>query len=1138
MANEVKLIISADGSRAIAVTKEVGSAYKTLNTSTVADINAQKGNVTAAYDTIKASGLASAAEIRQAELAKNKEIARLNQELLGNQTGIISQIKSHWLALSAGIASAMVAVNKGKEFTEIGAKALQVEEAFGHAARSMDFSADAIVAAMKRATAGTIDDSDLMQKALKGVTQDIDPAGMVQIGEMARTAARRQGVDVKDAYESIADSIANDIPRAMRRFGLITREEMGLLNKATQLGIDDVNLLQMAYRNAQIASAEMGVQTDSVSEVLQRHRAHISQTREEIGKLIVTIVGGGIGAIRDFAAAMDTAEGRGRITRPAGTYGVTPYGRRQDDSDARKAMEGVGYEPGITEDDKKAYAAYLTTQREEENAALKARIDAEKSKGKIEQLAETYKNWLVQIENLNPALTEQAKKMNEIDRQAQKLIESGMDKGKVNSVVATANAYIEDSARIEMYEKEQKLRRDSEEAWRKTQESVTEKQASEINKRLVLEDKWVEEMRRQAMKYVKTEEEAEEELSRFRKIAAANKARILQENDRNVLESETRRRLASLDIMEKDRTVPKAAIYSEKIAAEQRLLDTYRSSLQAAMDSGNDIAKITLLDKIANTEKQIMDLQLSLKEQTGSFGDGLSRGLRDYVYEMRSTFQTAEELSKGMAQSIEKNLEDYLYSPSEYKIESLNNAFRRLFAKAGAELIVGQAKDTLYSLLGMKSPAQPTTARDAEAFLATKENTEALRNLTTALVGSSDRSITDQSTEGLSGSIKDLSDSLKPGSTGNGDRDWGRFDAAGNYGTWPSGEEGSSSWFSSWFGGGGSGGGWLSSLMGIGSGLSSLGGNDAGNNPLASVQQLHKLYKNGKSLYNLYNQMFGPSSKVGPEFYSEYNYGTWPTSEGATGWEGTFNNPANYGEWAAGVPTGYEAAFSDPANYGTWETGMGGTDGGGMWSWLSSLFGGGGGGEGFLGGLGGGAGITGGSVLAGVLGREYLGDKGAGILSGSIHDDWSGLGDTFGSATSGNFEDISRLGWWSQFGFPLGYFSGTNGWDPFGDVWDWFHFDAGGIYEAGMPMIVGENRPELMIPNTGGRVIPNLDKLGATPSVHVVFEDHSGALKDVEMTQDEPRWDSEAEKMVVKFVLKNSGRGGKLSKRLQTRRGY
>ena len=71
---EVKLIISADGGVAIAATKEVADSFKKLGSQSVADINKQKQDVTAAYETIKKSGTVSAAEIAQAEAAKNRAV--------------------------------------------------------------------------------------------------------------------------------------------------------------------------------------------------------------------------------------------------------------------------------------------------------------------------------------------------------------------------------------------------------------------------------------------------------------------------------------------------------------------------------------------------------------------------------------------------------------------------------------------------------------------------------------------------------------------------------------------------------------------------------------------------------------------------------------------------------------------------------------------------------------------------------------------------------------------------------------------------------------------------------------------------------------------------------------------------------
>ena len=118
--NEVKIIISADGSKAIAVSKEVADAYKTLGTQTIAGVEAQKAQITAAYQTISTSGQASAEEIKHAEDAKITAISNLNEQLVNKSQGWVGQIKEHWLGLAAGIGTAMMAINKGTEFFEMG----------------------------------------------------------------------------------------------------------------------------------------------------------------------------------------------------------------------------------------------------------------------------------------------------------------------------------------------------------------------------------------------------------------------------------------------------------------------------------------------------------------------------------------------------------------------------------------------------------------------------------------------------------------------------------------------------------------------------------------------------------------------------------------------------------------------------------------------------------------------------------------------------------------------------------------------------------------------------------------------------------------------------------------------------------
>ena len=113
---------------------------------------------------------------------------------------LASSMKAHWLAVSAAFAAVGAAAYKMGEYMQLGARAMQVEAAFSEITKGADMTGEALVAAMKKASAGTIEESAIMQKAVKGITQGLSGEDMVKIMEMARVSARTQGVDVQEAY--------------------------------------------------------------------------------------------------------------------------------------------------------------------------------------------------------------------------------------------------------------------------------------------------------------------------------------------------------------------------------------------------------------------------------------------------------------------------------------------------------------------------------------------------------------------------------------------------------------------------------------------------------------------------------------------------------------------------------------------------------------------------------------------------------------------------------------------------------------------------------------------------------------------------------------------------------------------------
>jgi hypothetical protein len=121
--------------------------------------------------------------------------------------------------------------------------------------------------------------------------------------ETARISARVAGVDVKTAYEEITDAISTGMPKALKKYGLITKEEMAVVNAALKAGVTDVNLYSIAMDNAAIQATNFGQVNLNAAEGVQVHRARIQDFKESISVGFVTAIGTALGWLDKLIAA-------------------------------------------------------------------------------------------------------------------------------------------------------------------------------------------------------------------------------------------------------------------------------------------------------------------------------------------------------------------------------------------------------------------------------------------------------------------------------------------------------------------------------------------------------------------------------------------------------------------------------------------------------------------------------------------------------------------------------------------------------------------------------------------------------------------------------------------------------------------
>jgi hypothetical protein len=280
-----------------ATAKGIEASWKALGIKSEAYFDSQRRSAENAYTLIKSSHSATQNDIVRAQAAATAKIKALNDQQFGHQKTGLDTLKGHWIAASIAIGAAMMVVSKAMEYIPLGAKAMQAEESFRRVAESANESADDILAAMKRVSKGTIDESDMMQKAVKGMVLGLSGNEMVKIMEAARYSARVTGEDVKNAYESITDSIATGMPKALKKYGLITKEEMAIVNAALKAGVEGVNLYEIAMMNAGIQQEKMGKLAVNAAEEIQIFKARMQDTAETVGK---SLIGAMIGAVKIF----------------------------------------------------------------------------------------------------------------------------------------------------------------------------------------------------------------------------------------------------------------------------------------------------------------------------------------------------------------------------------------------------------------------------------------------------------------------------------------------------------------------------------------------------------------------------------------------------------------------------------------------------------------------------------------------------------------------------------------------------------------------------------------------------------------------------------------------------------------------
>ena len=291
---------------------------------------------------------------------------------------------------------------------------------------------------------------------------------------------------------------------------------------------------------------------------------------------------------------------------------------------------------------------------------------------------------------------------------------------EINEWQKKMTAQIEWERQWKEYEDGLKKREDAEKRYAtlmdELQTSTANEMENRIQKSVQAETKLTKELGEVWFEGVISYEEYQRRLKEIEEKGNRERAKIREEFELQALEAESRKRLALLDLAEREMTMSKESIARGRLLEYEKLLTYYEKIRQNAIEIGDITARIQAEEKINDINIKLNELNTTLKELTDTFSEGWERGLQEYLYNLETTFQMAKDIAKETAQAMQQAFSDFFFDAFEGKMKSLAdylNSFLSSVKRALANVLGQQVTGAIFrgvgSLVGGFSGGSPST---------------------------------------------------------------------------------------------------------------------------------------------------------------------------------------------------------------------------------------------------------------------------------------------------------------------------------------------------------------------------------------------------------------------------------------------
>lgn len=228
------------------------------------------------------------------------QLSRGLQGIRGRLRAFADSFKRHWLAITAAITGAILALKKAFDWLELGARAEQIQRSFERIAQSVGVNSKKMEEALRRAAAYTINFSNVASSVSALLAQGLNMDQVVKLMEASRAAARVTGETVEAAFNKIASAVTGGFLVTVKRaYGFNVELKQAFEDYAKTMGMTVEEVRQyykaQALANNIIKAATaytraMNMEATTHLEKLQQLRAWWTETKERIGIALWTII--------------------------------------------------------------------------------------------------------------------------------------------------------------------------------------------------------------------------------------------------------------------------------------------------------------------------------------------------------------------------------------------------------------------------------------------------------------------------------------------------------------------------------------------------------------------------------------------------------------------------------------------------------------------------------------------------------------------------------------------------------------------------------------------------------------------------------------------------------------------------------